>query len=112
MRALRDVNLKQGLSAIQAQAVASLYLAVHISNCGAVDIPKLRRGKWTVTPLVGIAAVPDEHPIIVDAATGGISRRGGPSYSSLTDFLRLLSPNPSLKPTRVDKPLLAGQLPR
>jgi len=82
----RGLDLKAGITFVQANAIANYYFQHHIAGCGAAD-PAIDRGsRWEVTPRIGIAGTPSKSPIFIEKHTGQISWKYGPTLYLATIF--------------------------
>ncbi|PZQ27131.1 MAG: hypothetical protein DI562_14080 [Stenotrophomonas acidaminiphila] len=84
---IRAVDLKAGVTQLQADAIAQVYFQRYISGCGAAA-PAVDHGyAWRVTPLMGIAGTPDQNPIVIEKRTGKVSWANGPVFATVTELL-------------------------
>ncbi|SEM26864.1 hypothetical protein SAMN05428989_3568 [Pseudoxanthomonas sp. GM95] len=87
----RGADLQSGISKYEADAIAKLYFATYIVGCGTAYGAADEGAVWKVTPLIGVAAVPDKSPIIINKHSGAISWGDGPAFASLAKFLSEIS---------------------
>lgn len=79
--AVGRVDLKRGITFVQANAIARFYFQHHVSGCGGADRAVDRGSRWEVTPRIGVAGTPSKDPIVIDKHTGQIFRRNGPTFN-------------------------------
>ena len=81
------VDLKAGITQVQASAIAEWYFQHYISGCGAVTEVSDKGDVWELTPLIGYAATPDPNPIIISKHSGEVSWKGGPAFETTGQML-------------------------
>jgi hypothetical protein len=80
------IDPSDGINQHEANAISSEYFGGYISACGGPDEGQLVNGEWIVPARIGYAGSLGESPIRIDAKTGGVSYRDGPSFSSFARF--------------------------
>jgi hypothetical protein len=88
--AVREVDLKAGVTQSQANVIARLYFQAFISGCGYADNAVDRGSRWEVTPRMGYGGTPDQNPIVIEKHTGMISWGHGKAFASLAALLAKL----------------------
>jgi hypothetical protein len=88
-------NLAAGIAAVdpsdgfdldEARSIASAYSGDFISGCGGADEPRLVKGIWEFPVRIGYAGKLVVPILRIDAASGKISYRGGPTFPGFRSF--------------------------
>lgn len=83
---LTDVKVADGIDGREADSIAWAYFLGYISACGGPDQGTLVDGEWVIPVSFGYAGRPMDSPIRINAKTGAISQKGGPSFNGYRSF--------------------------